>query len=95
MRFMLPAAPYFTRQLSFKNFCLKIKPGLIMSHASEEPKDWRRKVKKNQLIGVLRLVLAIATVVGMVLADPVYWHIYNYVTLIFCVLGAKELLIQK
>ena len=49
-------------------------------------------MKKNAVLGVLLLVLAAATVVGMVIQDDAYWNIYNYVTIILTVIGGLALL---
>lgn len=52
-------------------------------------------MKKNKVIGVLLLVFAVYTIVGMVVKSDTYWGIYNYVTLIFSVSSAVVLLKQK
>jgi len=51
-------------------------------------------VKKGKLIGLLLLVFAVYTIVGMVVDDSTYWQIYNYVTLIFSVISGIVLLRQ-
>ena len=52
-------------------------------------------MKKSKVIGVLLLVFAVYTVVGMVLNDNKFWGIYNYVTLAFSLLSGYTLLRQK
>ena len=52
-------------------------------------------MKKNKTIGLLLLVLAIATIAGMVINNDTYWNSYNYVTIIFSVLSGIVLLKQK
>lgn len=52
-------------------------------------------MKKNKIIGVLLLALAIATVIGIVIMNDVYWAIYNYVTLLITAVGGTILLKQK
>jgi len=52
-------------------------------------------MKKNAVIGLLLLVLAIATIVGMIINNDTYWFIYNYVTIIFSVISGIVLLNQK
>lgn len=49
-------------------------------------------MKKNKLIGVLLLGLAVLTVVGMKLNDNGYWAVYNYVTLAVAVGGGVALI---
>jgi len=49
----------------------------------------------NRVIGWLLLVLAIVTLVGMVVVSDTFWRIYNYVTVLFSVLGGIVLLRQK
>jgi len=49
-------------------------------------------MNKNKVIGVLLLVLAIVTIVGMVMNNAVYWTIDNYVTITFSVLSGIVLL---
>lgn len=52
-------------------------------------------MNKNKVIGALLLVLAVATVVGMVLANDSYWLAYNYAVVIISVVGGIGLLRQK
>jgi len=52
-------------------------------------------MKKNKVIGVLLLVLVVFTIVGMVLANDVFWLIYNYIVLMVCALSGIALLKQK
>lgn len=51
-------------------------------------------MKKSKLIGLLLLVYAVYTIVGMVVDDATYWQIYNYVTIIFSVISGIVLLKQ-
>lgn len=53
------------------------------------------RMKKNKILGVLLLVLAAGTVVGMVIQKDAYWNIYNYFTIIISVMGGFALLKQK
>lgn len=52
-------------------------------------------MKKSKVLWVLLLALAVATVVGMVIQNDAYWNIYNYVTVILCVICGLALLKQK
>ncbi|MDD5355912.1 MAG: hypothetical protein PHY56_05215 [Candidatus Omnitrophica bacterium] len=52
-------------------------------------------MKKNKVIGLLLLVLAVYTILGMILANDNYWSVYNYVTLVFFVLSGIALLKEK
>ena len=52
-------------------------------------------MKKNKVLGVLLLVLAVSTVVGMVIKNDTYWAGLNYVTVAVSVLSAIALLKQK
>ena len=52
-------------------------------------------MKNNKVIGMLLLLLAVFTVVGMVIENVAYWRIYNYVTIIISVLSGIALLKQK
>jgi len=52
-------------------------------------------MKTDKVIGVLMLVLTVATVTGMILADDAYWSVYNYATVLFSVVGGVVLLKQK
>jgi len=52
-------------------------------------------MKNNKVIGLLLLILAIATIVGMIIDNATFWSIYNYATVIFSVLSGIVLLKQK
>ena len=52
----------------------------------------RGKMKKNKIIGLLLLLLAIYTIVGMVINDNTFWLVYNYVTIILSVISGILLL---
>jgi len=52
-------------------------------------------MKNNKVIGLLLLILAIATIVGMIIDNATFWSIYNYATIIFSVLSGIVLLKQK
>jgi hypothetical protein len=52
-------------------------------------------MKADKVIGVLMLVLTVATIAGMILADDAYWSIYNVATALFSVIGGVVLLKQK
>ncbi|MFA5144643.1 MAG: hypothetical protein WC723_01355 [Candidatus Omnitrophota bacterium] len=52
-------------------------------------------MKKNKIIGLLLLVLAFFTIVGIAINNNTYWAGYNYVTIIFSVLSGIVLLRQK
>ncbi|MFA6357625.1 MAG: hypothetical protein WCY09_03025 [Candidatus Omnitrophota bacterium] len=52
-------------------------------------------MKKNKVIGILLLVFAVYTIVGMVADSGIFWDIYNYLTLIFFILSGIVLLKQK
>jgi len=52
-------------------------------------------MKMNKAIGLLLLVLAISTIVGMVIDNNVYWAVYNYITIVLSVIGGTILLKQK
>jgi|GEM_PF-471421 len=60
----------------------------------EENKEGE-KMKNNKVIGMLLLIMAVSTVVGMVIENAAYWRIYNYVTIIFFVPSGIILLKQK
>jgi len=49
-------------------------------------------MKKNKIIGLLLLLLAIYTIVGMVINDNTFWLVYNYVTIILSVISGILLL---
>jgi uncharacterized membrane protein len=52
-------------------------------------------MRKSKIIGTLLLVFAIYTIAGMVLANDVFWSIYNYVTLVLSILSGIVLLKEK
>ncbi|MEI6832104.1 MAG: hypothetical protein WCK61_05310 [Candidatus Omnitrophota bacterium] len=52
-------------------------------------------MKNNKVIGLLLLVLAMLTIVGMVINNNAYWGVYNYITLIISLFGGIVLLKQK
>ncbi len=52
-------------------------------------------MKKNKVIGLLLLALAIYTILGMVIKSAAFWLIYNYVTIILSVISGIVLLSQK
>ena len=52
-------------------------------------------MEKNKVIGLLLLILAISTIVGMVINNATYWTTYNYLTIILSVLSGIVLLKQK
>jgi uncharacterized membrane protein YccC len=52
-------------------------------------------MEKNKVIGLLLLILAISTIVGMVIENANYWLIYNYITIILSVISGIVLLKQK
>jgi len=52
-------------------------------------------MRKNKVIGLLLLILAIVTIVGMVIDKDAYWRIENYVMIICLVLSGVVLLKQK
>jgi hypothetical protein len=49
-------------------------------------------MKKNKVIGVLLLVLAVATVAGMVINKDAFWTIYNWTVIVLSVVGGIILL---
>jgi hypothetical protein len=49
----------------------------------------------KKILGVLLLLLAAATVVGMMIQNDAFWNIYNYVTFLLTVLGGFALLKTK
>ncbi|MFA7255619.1 MAG: hypothetical protein WC133_05940 [Candidatus Omnitrophota bacterium] len=49
----------------------------------------------HKTLGVLLLILAVATVAGLVLNSDAYWQIYNYCTILISVAGGVFLLKQK
>ncbi len=52
-------------------------------------------MNKNKVIGILLIVLAAATILGMAVENAAYWLIYNCITVLFSVLGGIILLRQK
>ena len=52
-------------------------------------------MKKNKVIGILLLILAVFTIVGMDIDNDSYWAVYNYATLALSVIGGIVLLKQK
>ena len=52
-------------------------------------------MKKNKVLGVLLVLLAVATGVGMVIQNDDYWNIHNYVTIILCIICGALLIKQK
>ena len=52
-------------------------------------------MKKNQVIGLLLLILVMLTVIGMVIKSNAYWTPYNYFTIILSVISGIILLKQK
>ncbi|MDD5692818.1 MAG: hypothetical protein PHP10_06570 [Candidatus Omnitrophica bacterium] len=52
-------------------------------------------MKNDKVIGVLLLVLAISTIVGMVIENATFWLIYNYITIVLSVIIGISLLKQK
>jgi len=49
-------------------------------------------MKKNKVIGVLLLVLAIATITGMVINNETFWVVYNWTVIVLSVVGGIVLL---
>ena len=52
-------------------------------------------MKKNKVIGMLLLILAISTIVGMVIKNDTFWLVYNYATIILSVICGIILLKRK
>lgn len=52
-------------------------------------------MENNKVIGVLLLVLAISTIVGMVIENATFWLVYNYITIVLSVIIGISLLKQK
>lgn len=52
-------------------------------------------MKNNKVIGLLLLILAISTIIGMAANNDTYWAIYNYLTIILSVVYGIALLRQK
>jgi hypothetical protein len=52
-------------------------------------------MKSNKAIGLLLLILAFSTVVGMIINNAAYWSIYNYAVIVVSALSGIVLLKQK
>jgi len=52
-------------------------------------------MKKNKVIGLLLMALAIATILGMAINDNAYWAVYNYLAVIISAISGFILLKQK
>jgi hypothetical protein len=52
-------------------------------------------MQKNKVIGILLLVLSISTLTGLALNNDKFWVIYNYIVIIFGIIGGFVLLKQK
>lgn len=52
-------------------------------------------MKTTKVIGILLLLFAVYTIIGMIIADQSFWTVYNYVTLIFSVVSGIVLLKQS
>ncbi len=52
-------------------------------------------MKKNKVIGMLLLILGIATIIGMVIDNAIYWITYNPIVTIFALVSGIILLKQK
>ena len=52
-------------------------------------------MKKNKVIGVLLLVLALYTIAGMIINNNTFWLTYNWVTIIFSAISGINLLKEK
>jgi len=52
-------------------------------------------MQKTRIIGILLLILALYTLVGMIIDNSTYWHVYNCATLIFSILSGVVLLNKK
>jgi len=51
-------------------------------------------MKPTKLIGILLLVFAVYTVLGMILKNESFWTVYNYVTLVFSI-ASGVVLVKK
>jgi len=49
-------------------------------------------MQKNKVIGILLLVLSIFTLTGLALNNDKFWVIYNYIVIIFGIIGGFILL---
>jgi len=52
-------------------------------------------MKKNKVIGVLLLILAVSTIVGIIIENATFWLAYNYVTIILSVICSIVLLKKR
>jgi len=52
-------------------------------------------MKKNKISGLLLLLLAMATIIGIFMNNDAYWLMYNYATIILSTLIGISLLMQK
>ena len=52
-------------------------------------------MNKKKILGLLLLVLAVFTVVGMVIENDAFWAVHNYCTILLSVLSGVVLLKQK
>lgn len=52
-------------------------------------------MQKNKVIGILLIVLSIYTLTGLALNNDKFWVIYNYIVIIFGIIGGFILLRQK
>ena len=49
-------------------------------------------MKKSKIIGVMLLILAVTTIVGMIVDNVIFWIIYNWATIILSTIGGITLL---
>ena len=52
-------------------------------------------MKKNKVIGMLLLILAISTITGMVIENATFWLVYNYATIALSSICSLILLTKK
>ncbi len=52
-------------------------------------------MRKNKVIGALLLILAVYTIAGMIIQNDFFWLAYNWVVIIFSVIGGIALLKDK
>jgi len=52
-------------------------------------------MKKIKIIGVLFLLFAACTLIGMLIENAEYWRVYNYLTLVLSVYSGIVLLTAK
>jgi len=64
--------------------------GIINNKAKSEV-----NMKKNKMIGLLLLLLAVLTIFGTVIQSQTFWTAYNYFTFLLSVIGGIALLKQK